>query len=92
MFYLHHYLFAGNSLLLVDGAEEILACNTEKIVVRAINEPPTSVVIKGPREGFNESLKYNLSMVRRRVKTDDLVVKTLEIGELTILKTTMLHN
>lgn len=76
-------LFAGNSLLLVDDAEEILACNTEKIVVRAINEPPTSVVIKGPREGFNESLKYNLSMIRRRVKTEDLVVKTLEIGELT---------
>ena len=76
-------LFAGNSLLLVDGEEEILACNTEKIVVRAINEPPTSVVIKGPREGFNESLKYNLSMIRRRVKTEDLVVKTLEIGELT---------
>lgn len=76
-------MLAGNSLVVVDGAEKILACDTEKIVVRAVSEPPTSVVIKGPREGFNESLKYNLSMVRRRVKSDELVVNTVEIGKLT---------
>ena len=76
-------MLSGNSLVLVDGSNKILACNTEKIVVRAIAEPPTSVVIKGPREGFNESLKYNLNLVRRRVKTDELVVKTIEIGKLT---------
>lgn len=76
-------LLQGNCLLLVDGATEILAANVEKIVVRAVAEPPTSVVIKGPREGFNESIKYNLNLIRRRVKTDDLVVNTLEIGKLT---------
>ena len=76
-------LLQGNCLLLVDGAEEILAANVEKIVVRAVAEPPTSVVIKGPREGFNESIKYNLNLIRRRVKSDDLVVNTLEIGKLT---------
>ena len=43
-------MLAGNSLVVVDGAEKILACDTEKIVVRAVSEPPTSVVIKGPRE------------------------------------------
>ncbi len=76
-------LLQGNCLLLVDGAEEILSANVEKIVVRAVAEPPTSVVIKGPREGFNESIKYNLNLIRRRVKSDDLVVNTLEIGKLT---------
>lgn len=76
-------MLTGNSLILVDGEDKILGCDMEKITVRAIAEPPTSVVIKGPREGFNESLKYNLALIRRRVKTDDLVVKTMEIGELT---------
>ena len=76
-------LLQGNCLLLVDGAEEILSANVEKIVVRAVAEPPTSVVIKGPREGFNESIKYNLNLIRRRVKSDDLDVNTLEIGKLT---------
>lgn len=76
-------LLKGNTLILVDKADKILACDMEKITTRAIAEPPTGVVIKGPREGFTESLKYNLALIRKRVRTDDLVVKTLELGELT---------
>ena len=76
-------LLSGKALILVDNSNCILGCDVEKITVRAIAEPPTSVVIKGPREGFNESLKYNLALIRRRAKTNDLVVKTLEVGEYT---------
>lgn len=76
-------LLAGMTLILIDGEETILGCDMEKITVRPVMEPPRSVVIKGPREGFNESIKYNLALIRRRVKSEDLVVKTLEIGELT---------
>lgn len=76
-------LLQGHCLILVDNADIVLGCDIEKITVRAITEPPTSVVIKGPREGFNESLKYNLAMIRQRSKTTDLVVTTLDIGKLT---------
>lgn len=76
-------LLEGHCLILVDKAEVILGCDIELITVRAVSEPPTSVVIKGPREGFNESLKFNLGLIRRRVKSDDLVVTTVEIGKLT---------
>lgn len=76
-------LLEGHCLILVDNADVILGCDIEKITVRAVTEPPTSVVIKGPREGFNESLKYNLALIRRRAKTEDLVVETLDIGKLT---------
>ena len=76
-------LLTGNALVLVDGAEVILGCDIEKITVRAVTEPPTSVVIKGPREGFNESLKYNLALIRKRVKSEELVIKSVEIGTLT---------
>lgn len=76
-------MLAGNTLVLIDGADRILGCDLEKITVRAVAEPPTSVVIKGPREGFTESLKFNLALIRKRVKSDDFVVKMLEIGEMT---------
>ena len=76
-------LLQGHCLILVDNADVILSCDIEKITVRAVSEPPTSVVIKGPREGFNESLKYNLAMIRQRSKTEDLVVTTLNIGKFT---------
>ena len=76
-------MLAGNTLILVDGADKILGCDLEKITVRAVAEPPTSVVIKGPREGFTESLKFNLALIRKRVKSDDFVVKMFELGKLT---------
>ncbi len=76
-------MLKGMTIILVDGADKILGCDMEKITTRAVMEPPTSVVIKGPREGFTESIKYNFALIRKRVKTNDLVIKTLEIGELT---------
>lgn len=84
-------MLSGTTLILVDGAKIILGCDMEKITVRAITEPPTNLVVKGPREGFNESLKYNLALVRRRVKTEDLVVQTLEIGTLTKTQVAVLY-
>lgn len=47
---------------------------------RAIGEPPTSSVMKGPREGFVEEIKTNTSMIRRRIKSPDLVMKSLQVG------------
>ncbi len=84
-------LLQGNCLILVDGAEVILGCDIEKITVRAVAEPPTSVVIKGPREGFNESLKFNLAMIRQRSKSEDLVVTTLNIGKITTTQVAVVY-
>lgn len=76
-------LLSGQSLIVIDKADKILSCDMEKIVVRAVESPPTNLVIKGPREGFNESLKYNLALIRQRARTEDLVVQNLEIGTVT---------
>ena len=76
-------ILKGQTIVVIDKADKLLACDLEKIVVRAIEQPPTSLVIKGPREGFNESIKYNLALIRQRAKTDELVVKNLEIGNIT---------
>ncbi|MDD4291427.1 MAG: spore germination protein [Clostridia bacterium] len=61
--------------------------DTQKIQTRAVVEPPTSSVIKGPREGFVESFKINLSLIRKRLRTDAFTIKLLEVGRHT--KTTV---
>ena len=50
---------------------------------RAIQEPPTSTVLKGPREGFGEDLDLNLSLIRRRLKTPDFKNETIVVGKYT---------
>ncbi|MCQ2564387.1 MAG: spore germination protein [Clostridia bacterium] len=84
-------LLSGRALVMLTNADKILCCDVEKITVRAVTEPPTSVVIKGPREGFTESIKYNLALIRRRVKTDDLVVKMMQVGELTKTQVSLVY-
>lgn len=76
-------ILKGQVAIIIDKEEKIISVNAEKIVVRAIETPPNSVVVKGPRQGFNESLKYNLSLLRQRLATEHLVVKSLNLGRLT---------
>lgn len=73
-------LLQGNAIIVVDDCEEYLAVNVTKYQSRAITEPPTSVVVKGPREGFNENIKTNISLLRKRLVTDDLVLEDFNIG------------
>ena len=74
-------ILAGNPVLLWDCNEAIIA-GTKKIFPRAVQEPPTDVTIKGPREGFIEDVKINTSLVRRRFKTEKLMIENIEVGRI----------
>ena len=50
---------------------------------RTVAEPPTSRVVKGPREGFVEDVSTNLGLVRKRLKTTNLQVEEIFIGKQT---------
>lgn len=76
-------ILKGKAGIIIDKSGKLLTCDVEKIVVRPIQEPPNSAVIKGPREGFNESLKYNLSLIRHKLPTSDLVIDSFSIGKYT---------
>ena len=70
----------GNTLLLVDGLSTGFVVGAKFLPVRAIMEPPTDVAVKGPREGFIEDIKVNMSLVRKRFKTPDLRFETVRVG------------
>ena len=71
----------GNAVIVCDGLKYALSFGLKKFEMRSITEPPTSAVIKGPREGFVESLPVNISLMRRRIKSPDLHFENLTIGE-----------
>ena len=70
----------GNSLLLVDELATGFIVGAKLLPVRAVAEPPTDIAVKGPREGFIEDIKTNMSLVRKRLKTPDLRFETLRVG------------
>ncbi|MBE5756292.1 MAG: spore germination protein [Clostridiales bacterium] len=71
----------GNALLIIDGLTTAFSVGAKRIEKRAITEPPTSVVLKGPREGFVEDITCNLSLLRRRLKTPKFQIENLSIGK-----------
>lgn len=58
---------------------------------RAIESSQTESTIVGPHDSFNESLDTNLSIIRRRVKSNRLKVKEFEVGEIFKSKVCLLY-
>lgn len=71
----------GDLVLALDGAEKLYEISLRNYPHRAVAEPPTETVIKGPREGFTEEIKTNVSLVRRRIKSPRLKVKKFTVGK-----------
>ena len=71
----------GNTLLLVDTLAVGFIVGAKLLPVRTVMEPPTDVAIKGPREGFIEDIKTNMTLVRKRLKSPDLRFETLRVGK-----------
>ena len=70
----------GKLILFSNFSKQILSVDLFSFPTRVPSEPPTSPVIQGPREGFVEDLQTNITLIRRRLKTDKLVMKQLKIG------------
>jgi len=62
-------ILAGNTGILFDGCSKGLLANTKGWDSRSISEPITESVVRGPREGFTETLRTNTALLRRRIKT-----------------------
>ncbi|GIP47134.1 spore germination protein [Paenibacillus sp. J53TS2] len=76
-------LLSGNTVLLLQGHDQALIVGTRGWQTRAVSEPGTEKSVIGPREGFTESLIINLSLIRRRVRSQNLKFEFLEIGKTT---------
>lgn len=78
-----NYLTKGKTVLLIDGEKNSLVLSVDKIPERAIAEPPTSAVLKGPRRGFVENYKTNLALIKEILATPHLKTINMKVGELT---------
>ncbi len=75
-------LFMGYVILLLDGAEGALAANIVGGERRGIEEPKTEMAIRGPREGFTESIRVNSSMIRRKIRSPKLWLEQWTLGDI----------
>lgn len=73
----------GNVALFVEGVDTALLIDCKGWDKRAVAEPDTETVIRGPREGFIENLRTNTSLLRRKIKNPNLVFENMSLGKQT---------
>ncbi|MDK2933590.1 MAG: spore germination protein [Clostridiales bacterium] len=77
------HLLSGNTVILMDGYGKGLVVNSRGWEERGVQEPSSQTVVRGPKDGFTETLRINTALIRRRIKDPNLWIETKPIGRRT---------
>ncbi|NLC78041.1 MAG: spore germination protein, partial [Clostridia bacterium] len=75
-------LLDGQGILFIDGINQALGLNIKRLEIRSIEEAASETAVRGPRDAFVELLGINLTLLRRRLKTPQLKMEKLQLGNL----------
>ena len=83
--------YLHNGFTIVFNKKEIIACEVKANLYRNINTPSTEVSINGPKDSFIENIIANLGLIKRRIKSKNLIEKDYFLGSETKTKVTLLY-
>ncbi|MHB1610151.1 MAG: spore germination protein [Sulfobacillus sp.] len=73
-------ILAGPAALLVDGIHHVIVMDVRQYPDRQPSEPSLERVLRGPRDGFVETMIFNTVLIRRRLRDPNLRIEVLEVG------------
>lgn len=84
-------VLSGATCLLIEESDIALSIETRSWEHRSIDKPSAEMVVRGPQEAFNETLKSNLALIRRRMRTPNLISEMLKVGTLSRVDCAVLY-
>lgn len=76
-----HALLSGQSILFVEGLNQAFIGATVGGQWRSVEEPTAEVTVRGPKDGFIESVYTNIALIRRRIKSPKMQIELLQLGK-----------
>lgn len=73
-------ILSGCAVFLLDGVPKAISVSAQGFNTRSISESYTEENVRASREGFVESVKVNMTLIRRRIKSDRLVFRYFKCG------------
>lgn len=70
----------GDTAIFLDCSDKALIVETKGWPVRSIGDPKSEKVTQGPSDAFNESFRQNLALLRKRMRTSNLITEYFKIG------------
>ncbi len=76
-------VLGGFVALFYDICSKAYLIELRKYSTRSVEEPKAETVVRGPKEGFNENLRTNTSLIRRKIHNPKLVIENVTLGKQT---------
>ncbi|ABR49350.1 GerA spore germination protein [Alkaliphilus metalliredigens QYMF] len=73
-------ILSGQAVLIIEGCNEGILIDIREYPSRSPEEPDIERVVRGPRDGFVETLVFNVALIRRRVRDRSLIMEPLQVG------------
>ncbi|PHS35058.1 MAG: spore germination protein [Alkaliphilus sp.] len=74
------HLLNGHAIVFIENTNKSIIIDSKGWETRNITEPATEAVVRGSREGFNENIQTNLTLIRRRLKTPKFKTEGIVLG------------
>ncbi|MHB8065702.1 MAG: spore germination protein, partial [Ruminiclostridium sp.] len=84
-------ILSGNTLLYADGCNYYISSDTKGFPARAVEKPVVEGVILGAQEAFNETLRTNVTLVRKIIKNPNLTTEFIKLGEKSQLQCAIMY-
>ena len=80
-------ILSANFVMVFDECRCAFVFDVKGFESRSVEEPQSESVVNGSKDGFTEPIRLNTAMVRRHLRSHQLVIHQFEIG--TVTKTTV---
>lgn len=84
-------ILEGELVIFINGIDRGLTIDIKEPPARAIEQPVTENVTRGPREGFSESHDSNICLIRKTIKSPNLKVENFKLGRETKTNVSILY-
>jgi len=74
------WVLSGCVGLIVEGFAEGIVIDVRSHPARPVMEPENDRVLRGPREGFVETLVVNTALIRRHLRSPNLTMEAVRVG------------
>lgn len=73
-------VLVGPMAIVIDGFDECMLLDVRTYPARGPEEPQSEQTLKGPKDGFVETIVMNTALIRRRVRDKDLIFEMMNVG------------
>ena len=75
------WVLSGVPVLLIDGYDKLLSIDFRSYPARGVDEPEKDRVMRGSKDGFVETVVFNTALIRRRIRSTELVMEMHTVGK-----------